>query len=188
MALLTFKPYYIVCIFLINWIELGGNLYFFRENNTCFSLGLGFLTWSNSCTQSSCIAKTFFKGVSDRYLGIQSVHSFGLLLLFSLFSKFSNFPLTIGWNIFWQEKCFWIFRRYLLKSLNLVSLRSVKFRMNLWGHRFSQNANQKLPRFLPYPLINFQGKNLGNFWLAFWEKRWPHKFILNLTDLYIVRT
>ena len=42
---------------------------------------------------------------------------------------------------------------------------------------------KKLTRFLPYPLINFQGRNLGNFWLAFWEKRWPHKFILNLTDL-----
>ena len=37
-----------------------------------------------------------------------------------------------------------------------------------------------------YPLINFQGRSLGNFWLAFWEKWWPHKFILNLTDLYIV--
>ena len=24
--------------------------------------------------------------------------------------------------------------------------------MNLWGHRFSQNANQKLQRLLPYPL------------------------------------
>ena len=56
--------------------------------------------------------------------------------------------------------------------------------MNLWGHYFSQNANQKFEGFLPYPLINFQGRNLGNFWLAFWEKRWPHKFILNLTDLY----
>ena len=22
------------------------------------------------------------------------------------------------------------------------------------------------------------------FWLAFWEKRWPHKLILNLTDFY----
>ena len=22
-----------------------------------------------------------------------------------------------------------------------------------------------------------------DFWLAFWEKRWPRKFILNLTDL-----
>ena len=30
---------------------------------------------------------------------------------------------------------------------------------------------------------NFQGRNLRNFWWAFWEKRWPHKFILNLTDL-----
>ena len=36
--------------------------------------------------------------------------------------------------------------------------------MNFWGHRFSQNANQKLPRLLTYPLINFQGRNLGIFW------------------------
>ena len=28
--------------------------------------------------------------------------------------------------------------------------KSVKFWMNLWGHRFSQNANQKLQGFLPY--------------------------------------
>ena len=56
--------------------------------------------------------------------------------------------------------------------------------MILWGHRFSQNANQKLQRFLSYPLINFQNRNLCHFWLAFWEKRWPLKFILNLTDLY----
>ena len=50
--------------------------------------------------------------------------------------------------------------------------------MNLWGHRFSQNANQKLQEFLLCPLINFQGRNPCNFWLAFLEKRRPH----NLTD------
>ena len=33
--------------------------------------------------------------------------------------------------------------------------------------------------------VNFQGRNFCNFWLGFWEKRWPHKFILNLTDLYL---
>ena len=44
-----------------------------------------------------------------------------------------------------------------------------------------QNADLKLPRFLPYPLINFRGRNVGNFWLAFWMKRWPQKFILNFT-------
>ena len=36
---------------------------------------------------------------------------------------------------------------------------------------------------LKLPLINFQGRNPSNFWLAFWEKRWPLRFILNLTDL-----
>ena len=35
-------------------------------------------------------------------------------------------------------------------------------------------------------LINFQGRNLCDFWLGFWKKWWPHKFILNLTDLYQV--
>ena len=49
---------------------------------------------------------------------------------------------------------------------------------------FLSNANQKLQRFLPYPLVNFQGRNLCNFRLAFWKKRWPHEFILNLTELY----
>ena len=61
--------------------------------------------------------------------------------------------------------------------------RSVKFRINLRGHHFSQNSYQKLPRILPYTLINFQGRNHCNFWLAFWEKWWSHKSILNLTDL-----
>ena len=28
-----------------------------------------------------------------------------------------------------------------------------------------------------------EGRNPSNFWFAFWEKRWPHKLILNLTDL-----
>ena len=31
---------------------------------------------------------------------------------------------------------------------------------------------------------DFQGRNLCNFWIL--EKRWPHKFTLNLTDLYHV--
>ena len=42
---------------------------------------------------------------------------------------------------------------------------------NLWGHRFSQNANQKLPRFLTWKFTRGQVRSLGKFWLAFWEKR-----------------
>ena len=57
--------------------------------------------------------------------------------------------------------------------------------MNLWGYRFFQNPNQKLQRFLPYLLINFQSRNLCNFWLGFWKKWWSHKFILKLIDLYM---
>ena len=56
--------------------------------------------------------------------------------------------------------------------------------MNLWGHRFFQNPNQKLQRFLPWKFIRRYGKNLCNFWLGFLGKRWPCIFILNLTDLY----
>ena len=72
---------------------------------------------------------------------------------------------------FWSEKLL----RWIKVQLEMIE----------WGHRFSQNANQKLLGFLPYPFINFQGRNPGNNLLAFWEKRWPHKFILNLTDLPI---
>ena len=61
--------------------------------------------------------------------------------------------------------------------------------MNLWGHSFFQNANQKLSRFLSYQiffwwffgecrqsfclwsLFVWQGRNLEKFWLAFWVKR-----------------
>ena len=50
--------------------------------------------------------------------------------------------------------------------------------MNLWGHPFSQNANMNTAWFLPYPVINFQGRNSSNFWLAFWEKRWAHKVLM----------
>ena len=46
--------------------------------------------------------------------------------------------------------------------------------MNLWSHRFSQNPNQKLQRFLAYLLINFQGRNLCNFWLGFWKTSYIH--------------
>ena len=53
--------------------------------------------------------------------------------------------------------------------------------MNFWGHRFFQNPNQKLQRFLPYLLINFECKYLCNFWLGHWKNQWSHKFILNLT-------
>ena len=66
---------------------------------------------------------------------------------------------------------------------------------NLLKFRLSQNEfmksfiskkwPEKFEGFLPYPLINFQGRNSSKFWLPFWEKRWPHKFILNLTELYV---
>ena len=49
--------------------------------------------------------------------------------------------------------------------------------MNLWSHRFSQNTNK---RFLPSLLRT----EILTFLFLFWEKRWLHKFILKLTDLY----
>ena len=39
---------------------------------------------------------------------------------------------------------------YPFLQLGFGPKRSVKFRMNFWGHRFSQNSNQKLQGFLPY--------------------------------------
>ena len=40
---------------------------------------------------------------------------------------------------------------------------SVKFRMNLGGHHFSQNANQKLQGFLPYQTNKDRSTFLGDF-------------------------
>ena len=37
--------------------------------------------------------------------------------------------------------------------------------MNLWGHHFSQNANQKLQGFLPYQANKDRSTFLGDFWV-----------------------
>ena len=47
-------------------------------------------------------------------------------------------------------------------------------------------SQPKIIEILPCLLTNFQCRSLCNFWLGIWKKRWPHKFILNLTDLYII--
>ena len=41
---------------------------------------------------------------------------------------------------------------------------------------------KKSPKKVLRSLFVWQGRNPCNFWFAFWEKRLPHKFILNLTD------
>ena len=71
-----------------------------------------------------------------------------------------------------------------VRNCKISSGRVFKGQLNSeWIYEVIVSPNQKLQRFLPYPLINYQGRNLCNFWLAFWEKQWTHKFILNLTDL-----
>ena len=58
-----------------------------------------------------------------------------------------------------------------------------------FGFRFYEViGSSKIPTknyrdFRPTFLINFQGRNLCNFWLGFWKKRCPHKLILKLTDI-----
>ena len=42
---------------------------------------------------------------------------------------------------------------------------------------------KKSPKKVLRSLFVWQGRNSCNFWFVFWEKRWSHKFILNLTDL-----
>ena len=48
--------------------------------------------------------------------------------------------------------------------------------MNSWGHRFSQNGNQKFEGFLPYLLINFQ--------CIHFEFKWPLGTRLFLTLVF----
>ena len=58
---------------------------------------------------------------------------------------------------------------------------SVNFRINLISYFFSQSMNKKLQRFLPW-VWHSTGQKL----LIFLEKRWPYKFILKFTDLYLI--
>ena len=50
-------------------------------------------------------------------------------------------------------------------------------KMSLWNHRLDQNTNENFALVL-------SGQKLSNFLLVFWSKRWLHKDILKLTDLY----
>ena len=44
-------------------------------------------------------------------------------------------------------------KRRSVKKYSIIDQRSIKFRMNLWGYCFFQNANQKLQRFLPWNIV-----------------------------------
>ena len=50
---------------------------------------------------------------------------------------------------------------------------------------FLTKCQPKITRISALSFYKLQGRNPGNNLLAFWEKRWPHKFTLNLTDLPI---
>ena len=54
-------------------------------------------------------------------------------------------------------------KRCQLTALSTIHLRSVKFRMNLWGHHFSQNANLKLQGFLSYHTNKDRSTLFGDF-------------------------
>ena len=58
--------------------------------------------------------------------------------------------------------------------------------MNWWNHSFSQNKYEKLSGFLPCVV---RAEILTIFCsYVFWEKWWLHKFILKITDLYLLQT
>ena len=46
------------------------------------------------------------------------------------------------------------------------------FRMNLWGHHFSQNANQKLQGFLPYQTNKDRSTFFGDFLVTLGSSFW----------------
>ena len=51
---------------------------------------------------------------------------------------------------FWRSIRISIHLSFHKTFIQFAYYRSVKFRINLWGHLFYQNANQKLQGFLPY--------------------------------------
>ena len=57
------------------------------------------------------------------------------------------------------------------------ALWSVNFRMNLWSNHFSQIRT----KIVKISALTTQGRNPDNFLFVFWEKRWPHEFILKLS-------
>ena len=67
----------------------------------------------------------------------------------------------------------------LVQQLNWQDISKLRF--CIWNDFLKGQLNAEWISALP--LINFQGRNPGNFWLVFWEKHWPHKFILHLIDL-----
>ena len=94
----------------------------------------------------------------------------------SFFLRFSLF--SFFFFIFFLLKCKKIrIKRKFAECLRTwtsfeLSQRSVKFRMNIWGHRFSQNANQTISRFLTYQTnkdhSTFLGWFLGDCGQYFW--------------------
>ena len=106
---------------------------------------------------------------------------FNMMKFFAYSTNFLRQKSVVKFLGIFEFLSIWRQGKILLRFPDLK--RSIKFIMNLWGHRFSQNANQKFEGFLPYPLINFQGRNPSTFWLVFLEKQRPYRFILNLSNL-----
>ena len=79
----------------------------------------------------------------------------------------------IGRELCW---CVDVSKKWLLHCSSKGQLNSE------WIHEVI--ISPKMLRILPWKFIRGSGRNLKNFRLAFWEKRWPHKFILNLTDIH----
>ena len=58
--------------------------------------------------------------------------------------------------------------------------------MNWWSHNFSQNKYEKLSGFLP----SLHRAEILTIFCSYvvWEKWWLYKFILKITDLYLLQT
>ena len=74
---------------------------------------------------------------------------------------------------------------YYIERTEHTILPEIKVQLNSeWIHEVIVSPKKPTKNYKDFcPGILLEGRaESGIFWLIFWEKRWPHKFILNLTD------
>ena len=81
-------------------------------------------------------------------------------------------------------RTFLIFLLFLFRNIGLKSLFYKQYFFSECN--WSELRSEKEYYLYNSDFNNLPGQNASNFWLAFWEKRRPHKFILHLTDLQLL--
>ena len=86
------------------------------------------------------------------------------------------------WQIFWHDN----WQSIISAVENFRYIIQIVFRWFLnefMKSSFLPKCQPEIWRISALPSNKLPEQKSFKFWLAFWEKRWPHEFILNFTDL-----